>query len=111
MLPKNRRIPRKDFTYILQRGKRFHSPHFTLYIAHSEPQSLSQFSFSISKKIYKGAVDRNVYRRRGYNIISKKITEIPNGYFFLFTYKKGLYPVTFLELEKEVLDLVSNVIR
>jgi len=110
MLPKKRRIPRKEFTYILANSKRFHSPHLTLYIAHNTPDSPSRFSFSVSKKIYKRAVDRNLCRRRGYNSISKVLHSIPNGFFFFFVFKKGVYPVSFQELEKEVLALVTPVI-
>lgn len=55
----------------------------------------------------KRAVDRNLYRRRGYNVISKIIEIIAPGHLFFFVYKKGIYPLSFSDLEKEILALLN----
>ena len=108
MLPKNRRIPRKDFPYILKTGKRFNSPHFLLYVAKNEQENKSKFSFSVSKKVYKKASDRNKYRRRGYSAVSKQINNIADGHLYFFSFKKGKYPVKFTELQDEIISLFRS---
>ena len=111
MLSKKRRIDRKNFTYILNKGKRFNSPHLVLYLAPitiENQEQNSKFSFSISKKILKRAVDRNKYRRRGYSVVSKQIKTIKPGFFCFFSYKKGDYPISFSQIEKETSELLSR---
>jgi ribonuclease P protein component len=107
MLPKKRRIPRKEFPFILKNGRRFSSYHILLYIAKNPVPEQSRFSFSISKKIFKRAVDRNKYRRRGYSIISKHLNQINSGYLFFFSFKRGKYPIEFPELGIEIVSLLS----
>jgi ribonuclease P protein component len=109
MLPKNKRIPRKEFSYILKNGKRLNSPHFLLYIAKSHKDTdLSRFSFSISKKILKNAVDRNKHRRRGYAAVKNMIDSVKSSYFFFFSYKKGAYPLKFSIIESEIRNLLKD---
>ncbi len=110
MLPKKRRISRKEFPYILSKGKRYNSPHLLLYVAkidNSPETKDSRFSFSISKKVHPLAVDRNKSRRRGYSIINKNLAKIRPGYLCFFSFKKGNGEVSFNDLEKEVLELLS----
>jgi len=109
MLPKNRRIARKDFLYVLQNGKRWNSPILLLNIAKMSKDGInSQFAFSVSKKVAKLAVDRNKLRRRGYSIIEKKIDGIKTGYFFLFSYKKGAEKLKYQKIEEEVVRLLES---
>ncbi len=110
MLPKKRRIRRKDFPYILANGKRLNSPHFLLYLSpfstnKSEP---SCFSFSISKKVRPLASDRNKYRRQGYAAVSSYLDQVRPGYYIFFSFKKGSTPITFSVLEKEIKELLSS---
>lgn len=107
MLPKKRRIQRSMFTEILSKGRRVNSPHLLLYIFPIKESLPSHFAFSISKKICKKAVDRNKYRRQGYSIISKHITEVVPGFLFFFSFKRGLYPISFDDLEKEILSILQ----
>jgi len=109
MLPKRRRILRKEFTNILKNGRRFHSPSLILCVApiSSGGTSDSKVSFSVSKKVCQKAVNRNKYRRRGYSIILKNLKKIKPGYFFLFSFKKTPELLTFSTLEKDVTELLS----
>ena len=110
MLPSKRRIRKKEFSYILLNTKRFNSTHLLLSIAgfEQEQEKLSRFAFSVSKKVAKRSVDRNRLRRRGYSIISKYISDIKSGYFFVFSFKKGSEKITFIDLEKEILELLKS---
>lgn len=110
MLAKNRRISRKEFPYILSKGKKYDSNHLFLYMTpiHSNgANKSSKFSFSISKKVRPSAVERNKYRRRGYSIVSNHIEEVKPGYFYFFSFKKGSVPMKFSVLEKEITELLS----
>lgn len=68
----------------------------------------SKFSFSVSKKVSKKAVDRNKYRRRGYSIVSQYLSIIKPGFICFFSFKKSNKPPKFLDLEKEVKSLLSE---
>ena len=107
MLPKKRRIERKEFDFILKNSHRYNSPHLLLYIAPNNSDT-TRFSFSISKKIYKHAVDRNLNRRRGYSVIRPIIDTISPGYLLFFTFKRGIYPLSFLDLQNEIIHLLRT---
>ncbi len=110
MLPKSRRIGKENFSYILTNGKRYNSPELLLYLAKinsNNEKAPSKFSFSISKKISPLAVNRNKYRRQGYSIINEEIKKIKSGYFLFFSFKKSSLPVTFQNLQKDILELLS----
>src|SRR3989338_9997717 len=104
MLPKKRRISRKEFPYILKNGKRYNSPSLLLYVAPADRDGSkeSKFSFSVSKKVCSKAVDRNKLRRWGYSVVSDNLKQIGFGYFCFFSFKKTLKPNSFSVLEKEV---------
>ena len=110
MLPKKSRVSRKEFLKILNSGKKYNSPHILLYVVNlglKESIKESKFSFSVSKKASSLAVDRNKYRRQGYSIINKHIKFIKPGFICLFSFKKGLPPLKFDILEKEIMELLS----
>lgn len=108
MLPKNRRIKRQIFSDLLSKGKRFSTAHLLAFLVKKGDKSLSQFAVSVSKKICKKAVDRNKYRRQSYAIISSHIKDISNGFFCLFVFKRGSYPVSFNQLESEIDNILSS---
>ncbi|TSC70546.1 MAG: hypothetical protein CEO12_267 [Parcubacteria group bacterium Gr01-1014_46] len=112
MLPKKRRIERKYFGQIMSQGKRYNSPSFTLYLAKMDVGNGlpdSKFSFSVSKKVLKRAVDRNKLRRRGYSVISRNLKKIKPGFFVFFLYKKG-FEKDYSLLEKEINGLLSSTL-
>jgi ribonuclease P protein component len=111
MLPKKRRISRKEIDKVLKSGQRLNSPHLLLYLSKTG-LNYSKFSFSVSKKVCQKAVDRNKYRRRGYSIISKA-GKTQAGFAGLFVFKKGSSGLSFDTIEKEVLGLLcdSGVLR
>ena len=94
----------------MSQARRYNSPSFVLYLSKISPNSdkkPSKFSFSVSKKIAKSAVDRNRLRRRGYSIVSKYIKTTKSGFYCFFSYKSG-YERDFYLLEKELIQLLSS---
>ncbi|MEQ1561330.1 MAG: ribonuclease P protein component [Nitrospira sp.] len=111
MLHKKRRISRKEFFYVLGQGKRYNSQHFLAYVFFDKTKNKptdSRFSFSVSKKVAKNAVDRNKLRRRGYSILSNILDKIEPDFMVLFSFKKGSDKVSFELLSKEVFGLLSQ---
>ena len=111
MLSKTRRIPRQYFPEILTKGRRYNSPSLLLYCLPTAGES--RFSFSVSKKVCKKAVDRNKHRRRGYAAVQKHLDSIKSGFFCFLSFKKGSGGISFAALEKEITDLLkaSSVVR
>jgi ribonuclease P protein component len=111
MLSKERRIDKSLIKEVLQKGKRYNSPTFTLYVydpTGKESGKTSQFAFTASKKVAALAVDRNRLRRIGYSIIDKNISKIKDGSMFLFAYKKILGKPTLSIIETEALRLLGE---
>ncbi|MBA3733099.1 ribonuclease P protein component [Patescibacteria group bacterium] len=108
MLPKKRRISRKEFPHILSTGKRFNSQSLLLYLALDKTNILSRFSFSLSKKTCALATERNKYRRQGYSLITENLKRIKPGFLLFFSFKKGSLPISYDKLRAEVEELLSN---
>lgn len=108
MLPKNRRIQKKLFSDIVLKGRRHNSLHFLVYITQTYSKSPSKFSFSVSKKVCKSAVDRNRLRKQGYSVISKHINEVLPGFICFFSFKKGSNNIIFKELETEIGSILNK---
>ena len=107
MLPKKRRIERSLFSFVLAEGKKYHSNSLILNVVVNN-KIPTKFSFSVSKKILKKAIDRNKYRRRGYSIINKHIKRVKTGYVCFFVFKKESTTVSFDNLEKEIVYLLTK---
>ena len=107
MLPKERRISKKNFPYILSESRRYNSHHLLLYLSKIEGGSkkMSQFTFSVSKKVSKLAVNRNRFRRQGYSVV-ERIPNIKPGYFCFFTFKNTLN-LKYSQIEAEIVELLS----
>jgi ribonuclease P protein component len=107
MLPKKLRIPRKDFSRLIG-SKKYNSPHLFLQIVVLDRHSPSKFSFSVSKKVYSKAVDRNKWRRRGYSVIRDNLSRIDRGFLCFFSLKKTPTPVNYSTFREELLGLLST---
>ncbi|OGC93122.1 ribonuclease P protein component [Candidatus Amesbacteria bacterium RIFCSPHIGHO2_02_FULL_47_9] len=69
MLPRPRRLSRKDFLAAKSHGKSTRTPHFSLLTC-SNNLSFSRFSIITSTKLHKSAVVRNRLRRQIYDQLS-----------------------------------------
>ncbi len=86
MLPKNRRIPRKQFPLFFSSGARIYRNGLFLLKVASGAKGESKFCFSVSKKIAKKAVDRNKARRSGYRSIGKILNQIKPEFMAIFSF-------------------------
>lgn len=68
MLPKNRRLARKDFLLAKAKGTSTSFPHFSA-LSHPNTLGFNRFSVVTSAKLHKHAVVRNRLRRRIYDLV------------------------------------------
>jgi len=99
MLPKRQRITRALFSNITAHGTVFHSKNATLRIL---PQAhTSAFSIVVSKKVARGAVERNVLRRRAYIALANIFDTIQHPYAGAFFLKKSAQKLSSEDLKHE----------
>lgn len=106
MLPQKRKVSTELFPLVIKRGKTISSDHFSFKFSPLFGITESKFSFVVSGKISKKATERNLLKRRGYNVIKKnsalKIIPVA-GVFFA---KKGSTALSFPTLEQEINNLL-----
>lgn len=75
MLKKENRLTKKEFSFVFKNGKKKFSKNFMFlkYNKNGDAKNSLKISSSVSKKIYKNAVDRNKVRRIVYNILKNNI--------------------------------------
>mgnify|MGYP005704733921 CR=1 FL=1 len=106
MLKKSERLTKKEFDSYFKVGKRYHHP--LLQLIHV-PNDDFRGAAVVGKKIYKRAVDRNLYRRRIYNVLYKlKEQQTLKGVYILILKQPGKGS-SFQELESAVVDLVGRI--
>lgn len=111
MLPKNKRISRELFTKAFENTKVFHSSLLTLRVNFPKEQKdakLMKFSFVVSTKVAKKAVERNLLRRRGYSIARGLLETVRPG-IYMFFFKKEAKDASFADLKKEIHDTISKL--
>lgn len=84
MLSRELRIPRKLF-YLLKKARIFRNSLFLAKILY-QPQIPSRFSFSVSKKVAKLAVDRNKLRRQGYQALKEHLLDLKPNFLIQFSF-------------------------
>ena len=70
MFKKTERLNRTAFSAYFKIGQRYHTDYFTL--VHS-PAPVKAVAVVVGKKVFKGAVDRNMLRRRVYAAANQSI--------------------------------------
>jgi ribonuclease P protein component len=102
MLPKKKRVTKKDFDVLIKNGKVFSSPLFLFYFIKTEEP---KFGVVAPKKTFKKAFKRNKYRRIVFNVL--KDLKLKGGS-ALFVYKNQLILPEKDQIKKEVIFLLSK---
>ncbi|MDD5050589.1 MAG: ribonuclease P protein component [Candidatus Pacebacteria bacterium] len=108
MLTRKQRISRVIFADVLKKGAWYHSPHLTLRVLALSSQLKSRFAVSVSKKVARKAVTRNLLKRRLFSVLQSVLEETrpdSNGIFF---FKKGGAEISFKVLKGECLFLLKK---
>ena len=82
MLPKKKRVTKEVFQNLMKEGKTFSTPFFLFYF---KKNNSPKYAFVAPKGIFKSAVERNKWRRVGYNIVRSISVNSGAG---VFMYKK-----------------------
>ncbi|MBP9802722.1 MAG: ribonuclease P protein component [Candidatus Pacebacteria bacterium] len=117
MIPKKNRTSQKIVDLIFKQGKFINSNNISLKFYINKGNLETRVSFIVPKNVMKSAVGRNMLRRRGYNVVSKYLHDLPlglNGSFIFGKNSKEIFALrgnhkntAFLNLENEIKQIIS----
>ncbi len=108
MISTKSRVPRQLIAYILKKGNSYKSPLFLVRYVKND-KHFSRYRAIISKKLLRGAVERNKLRRQIYEIIrTKDPGETSNPQDIILIPKKNVLTRTFQQIEE---DITKNIIN
>ena len=108
MLPKNRRVSRHIFQEVVKKGQWAESPRLSLRFFYDPKRQKSVFAVSVSAKVLKTAVKRNLFKRRVRYILRELMPKVSPGIAGVFFLKKGAQNVSFEELKSDTLFLLQR---
>ena len=110
MLPSKKRIHKSHFEEVFKKGTFYPGRSVNLILLNSPDITgkTSKFAFSVSKKIAKNAVSRNLIRRRGFSVVKNIINNIKPGFLGVFVIKKTQTKLTFEILKEDIESICSR---
>ena len=93
-----------EYTEIINTSKSKKSKYFSIY--YRKNNNSNRYGITVPKKTGT-AVIRNKIKRRIKNIIDNNKKIVHNGYDYVIIIKKGILELTYEEIEKELLKLIS----
>ena len=94
----------EEYTKIINTSKSKKSKYFSVY--YRKNNNSNRYGITVPKKTGT-AVTRNKIKRRIKNIIDNNKKIVHNGYDYVIIIKKGILELTYEEMEKELLKLIS----
>ena len=94
----------EEYTEIINTSKSKKSKYFSVY--YRKNNNSNRYGITVPKKTGT-AVTRNKIKRRVKNIIDNNKKIVHNGYDYVIIIKKGILELTYEEMEKELLKLIS----
>ena len=102
MFSKKERVTKNVFRVLIKERKTISTPLFLFYFKKSD---LSQYAFVSPKKAFKNAVERNKYRRIGYEILGTLGIKSGSG---IFMYKKKVTTSTKEEIKQDITFILKK---
>jgi ribonuclease P protein component len=109
MIPQKRKVDTGLFPSVLKQGNSISSEHFSLRFLRVPGVAPSKFSFVVSRKISKKAVERNRLKRHGYAAL--EITKHPppkTSIVAIFFAKKNATKLSYQKIKNEVGELLKK---
>ena len=94
----------EEYTEIINTSKSKKSKYFSVY--YRKNNNSNRYGITVHKKTGT-AVTRNKIKRRVKKIIDNNKKIVHNGYDYVIIIKKGILELTYEEMEKELLKLIS----
>ncbi|MDO8570853.1 MAG: ribonuclease P protein component [Candidatus Daviesbacteria bacterium] len=113
MLPKNKRLNlNKDFRWVAS-GKRIENNLVKMFLKMSPPSDVElpqpKIGISLSKNVFKKAVDRNRARRLVSKALENLYNELPSGLNIVAMPKKDILEMNSNEITKNLEELLKKV--
>lgn len=108
MLPKQKRIQKKNFPSLSGKGRSFFADQITLRIIPQQEKTFSKASIVVSKKVLKTAVGRNRIRRRVYATLEEFLPNIQSGFFLIFYPKAPIEKISSKELRNQIFTTLTS---
>lgn len=96
----------REYTEIINEKRNIKSNNFSIYYRKNNDKN--RYGISIPKKTGK-AIIRNKIKRRIKNIIDNNKKSMQSSYDYVIIVKKGILELTYQDMEKELLILMSNI--
>ena len=96
----------REYTEIINKGASIKSNNFSVYYQKNDKDN--RYGISVPKKTGK-AVIRNKIKRRIKNIIDNNKNSMQSGYDYVIIIRKGILELTYSDMEKELLNLMSSI--
>ncbi|HOD93039.1 MAG TPA: ribonuclease P protein component [Clostridia bacterium] len=94
-----------EFSRVYRKGKYFSGKYLTINVLESI-YAYNRIGVSVSRKVYKSSVKRNLYRRRIKEILRTGNFNLKKGYDIVFVVKKTDEIPKYQDIEKEIIDLL-----
>ena len=94
------------FNEIIQKGKRISNKYFVICMMKKDMQK-NNYGIAVGTKVG-NAVTRNKIKRQMRNIIDNNIELFPNYQNYIIICKKDVLDISFNEMEKELVTLLTN---
>lgn len=107
MLPKKHRLGKNIIPLVLKKGKDFYSDNMRLKAIFGY-QKDSAFSFVVSKKVSKKAVERNKIKRITRSITREIIKNVPTGVYCLVFFKPSIAGKKYIAIKDEIIALYKK---
>jgi ribonuclease P protein component len=108
MLPINRRVKKESFAKIMTGGVFVHAPNFYLRLLDRKDAKPSLFGFVVPNKVIKTAVGRHLLKRKMTAVVEKLLITLKTGSSVVIFAKKDVSTLPYLEIEKEILELLKK---
>lgn len=112
MLKKSFKLKSKDklISFVLKKGKELKNKHFTIRFLEAENNKTNKYAIIIGNKISKKAVERNLLRRRIFNIIkNNNQMETDSSKNIVILPRKSVLEFSFNELEDSLIPLLNKI--
>ena len=106
MLKKKNRLTKKEFDEVFKNGQKKFSRNF-MFLKLEKENDL-KISTSISKKIYKKAVQRNEARRKIYKILQENFKFFPRNFWGALIMIKPILEIEKEKIKKEIIWILKN---